>query len=141
MLNGELSSASYEWVIELVDSLGTDDPIGAVAGVFRRRFDTLTAHPHTRNVILELAVQARNDADLRRTLIGQVERMADLRAELFERMRLAKVLPGSLSPEVAGWFVQAPATGYRLLVGAGIPIDPDHMESATARIFWNLLGD
>ena len=141
VLNGELSSASYEWVIELVDSLGTDDPIGAMARVFRRRFDTLTAYPDTRNVILELTAQARNDADLRRTLISQVERMAELRSELFERMRLAKVLTGSLSPEVAGWLVQAPATGYRLLVGAGIPIDPDHMESATARVFWNLLGD
>ncbi|MEN9800969.1 MAG: hypothetical protein RLZ37_94 [Actinomycetota bacterium] len=109
--------------------------------VFRRRFDTLTAYPDTRNVILELTAQARNNADLRRTLIGQVKRMAELRAELFERMRLATVLSGSLSPEVAGWLVQAPAAGYRLLVGAGIPVDPDHMESATARIFWNPLGD
>jgi AcrR family transcriptional regulator len=141
VLNGELSNASYEWVIELVDSLETDDPIGVIARVFRRRFDTLTAYPDTRNVILELTAQARNDADLRRTLIGQVERMADLRAELFERMRLAKVLPGSMSPEVAGWLVQAPATGYRLLVGAGIPVDPDQVEAAISRIFWNALSD
>jgi AcrR family transcriptional regulator len=141
VLNGELSSASYEWVIELVDSLGTDDPIGGMARVFRRRFDTLTAYPDTRNVILELTAQARNDADLRRTLIGQVERMAGVRAELFDRLQAARVLRGSISPTVAGWLVQAPASGYRLLVGAGIPVDPDHVEAAISRIFWNALSD
>lgn len=141
VLNEELSSASYDWVVELVSSLGTDDPIGSMARVFRGRFDTLTTHPDTRNVILELTAQARTDADLRRTLIGQVERMADLRAELFERLRSADVVRRSLSPAVAGWLVQAPATGYRLLVGAGIPVDPDLVENATSRILWNALSD
>lgn len=141
VLDEELRKAEYHWVLELVDSLRTDDPIGAMARVFRNRFDTLTTDPDTRNVILELTNRARTDDDLRSTLIGQVERMAHLRSDLFDRLRTAGVVRQSLSPEVAGWLVQAPATGYRLLVGAGIHVDPDRVENATSRILWNLLAD
>lgn len=141
VLNDELGAASYEWVVELVESLGSDDPIGAMARVFRRRFDTLHDFPDTRNVILELTAQARQDSDLRRTLVGQVERMAELRAELFVRLNSMGVLNPTLSPIVAGWVVQTSATGYRLLVGAGIPLDANGVEAASARVLWNLLDN
>ena len=141
VLNDELGAASYEWVVELVESLGSDDPIGSMAKVFRRRYDTLHDFPDTRNVILELTAQARQDSDLRRTLIGQVERMAALRAELFVRMNSAGILNPKLSPIVGGWLVQTSATGYRLLVGAGIPLDPDGVEAASARVLWNFLDN
>ena len=141
VLNDELGAASYEWVVELVESLGSDDPIGAMARVFRRRYDTLHEFPDTRNVILELTAQARQDPDLRHTLISQVERMAELRAELFARMSSAGVLNRTLSPIVGGWLVQTSATGYRLLVGAGIPLDADGVEAASARVLWNFLDN
>lgn len=141
VLNDELSSASYDWVVELVESLGTDDPIGSMARVFRRRYDTLVEFPDTRNVILELTAQARCDPDLRRTLIGQVERMADARAEIFARMESAGLLRRSLSPSMAGWLVQTPAAGYRLLVGAGVPLDADQVEAGLGRVLWNVVVD
>ena len=141
VLNDELGAASYEWVVELVESLGSDDPIGSMARVFRRRYDTLHDFPDTRNVILELTAQARQDSDLRHTLIGQVERMAELRAELFGRMKSAEIMDSTLSPIVAGWLVQTSATGYRLLVGADIPLDASGVEAASARVLWNLLDN
>lgn len=139
VLHEELSTASYEWVLELVDSLGSDDPIDAMAAVFRRRFDTLTEFPDTRNVILELTAQARRDPDLRRTLIDQVVRMAELRTELFVRLAAAGVVDTTIPSAVPGWLIQTAPAGYRLVVGAGIPVDGDDMQAATARVFWKLL--
>lgn len=139
VLDAELSSASYDWVIELADSLRSDDPIGAMSHVFRRRFETLIDFPDTRNVILELTAQARCDADLRRRLIEQVERMAELRGELFVRLDRAGILRRTLTPEIPGWIIQCAPAGYRLMVGAGIPIDVDGVERGSVRVLWNIL--
>lgn len=138
VLQHELRSTSYDWVQGLLDAVTSDDPIGALAQVFRERFDTLFDDPSTRNVILELTAQARTDDALRSTIIGQVEQVAAVRAAFFERFAQAGVLAEGLSPEVCGWLVQCAATGYRLMVGAGLTPDGDDVEAAMARVFWNV---
>jgi AcrR family transcriptional regulator len=140
VLQHELRSTSYNWVQGLLDAVAGDDPIGALAQVFRQRFDSLHTDPHTRNVILELTAQARTDESLRTTVIGQVEHVAAVRAAFFERFAQAGVLAEGLSPEVCGWLVQCPAAGYRLMVGAGLTPDGDDVEAAVARVFWNVMS-
>ena len=140
VLQHELRTASYDWVQGLVDATTTSDPIGALAKAFRDRFDHLDRDPHTRNVLLELTVQARTDDALRRTVIGQVEHVAGVRAAFFERFAEAGVLARGLSPDVCGWLVQCPAAGFRLLVGAGLGPEGDDVEAAVARVFWNVLA-
>jgi len=41
---------------------------------------------------------------------------------------------------MCGWLVQAPAAGFRLLVGAGVTPDGDEVEAGVARVLWNLLS-
>lgn len=140
VLEAELASASYDWVQGLVDATRHEDPIGALAAVFRTRFDTLYADLDTRNVILELTVQARTDEALRRTVVGQIEHVAAVRAAFFERFAAVGLLADDVAPGVCGWLVQAPAAGYRLMVGAGCRLDGDEVEAGLARVFWNLLS-
>lgn len=140
VLHHELGTTSYDWVQHLVDAAVSSDPIGAMAAVFRQRFESLLTDPDTRNVILELTAQARIDDGLRRTVIAQVEHVAEVRAVFFQRFADAGVLAAGISPDVCGWLVQCPAAGYRLMVGAGLRPDGAELEAAVARVFWNLVS-
>jgi len=140
VLESELASASYEWVQGLMEATRSDDPIGRLAWVFRQRFETLYADAETRQVILELTAQARTDEVLRRTVVAQVEYVAAVRAAFFERFAAVGVVTRDVTPEMCGWLVQAPAAGYRLMVGAGVPLDADELEAGIARVFWNILS-
>lgn len=138
VLEAELVGASYDWVQGLVDATRSNDPIGELARVFRTRFDTLHDDIGTRNVILELTAQARNDEALRSTVIAQVEHVASVRAAFFERFAAVGLLAPDLTPEICGWLVQCPAAGYRLLVGAGFDLHGDDVDAGVARVLWNV---
>ncbi len=140
VLRHELRTASYDWVQGMLDAVSSDDPVGALARVFRLRFENLTSDAAARQVILELTVQARTDEALRQTVIAQVEHVAGIRAAFFHRFADAGVLAEGLSPEACGWLVQCPAAGYRLLVGAGLGVDADELEAALGRVFWNVIA-
>lgn len=139
LLQDELRRQSSNWGDALVSSLNSDDPVGALAKVFRQRFETLTLDPASRNVILGLTAQARTDDVLRRKLIAQVETMAERRAEFFAMIHAAGALHQRLTAQQCGWLLQVSPAGFRLMIGSGIDIDADDFEAGQSRVFWNVL--
>jgi hypothetical protein len=139
LLQEELHRQSSDWGIELLNAVTSGDPVGAMAKVFRGRFDTLTLDPDARNVILGLTAQARTDESLREQIISQVEHMATRRTEFFATVQSAGALHHALTPEECGWLVQVPPAGYRLMIGAGFDVNADDFEAGQSRVLWNVL--
>lgn len=123
----ELGPDRYEWTEQLEESVAGGSRSPSPGDVLADQMFLLLGDRTKLLATLEMIHAARNDADVRRTLVTQVESAAGLRAEFF---RTAAGGTPDIPAELMGWVIQLAPAGARVLVALGDTPDESAVRSA-----------
>lgn len=134
VLMSELQAHRYAWMADLIDALGSTDPLGNASVVMAQALSRAIVDSPTNRMLLEITVKARTDEAVRAKLVGQVESVAASRIPVFEHLARAGVIRADLDAGAFAWLLQAAPVGGRLMGAIGLQPETSSLQAGIGHI-------